>query len=620
MPPRDLATLLAAKLAEADGVAGAEIAGPGFLNIRVEAGAQGAVAAQVVEAGASYGTTRRWPARRFNVEFISANPTGPMHLGHTRWAVVGRRHRAGSWRPPAPRSPGSSTSTTAATRWTSSARRWRRSRWAGRCPRTATSATTSPTSRGEVVGGEPAHRRPARGRADGGVPRGGLQAAARRAAGAARRRSARTSTCGSPSGACTTGTRSPGASTSSATRATCTTPTARCGCGPPTSATTRTGCCVRSNGELTYFASDTAYYVDKRERGFDVCLYLLGADHHGYVGRLRAMAACTGDDPSVTLEVLIGQLVKILRGGEEIRLSKRAGTIVTLQELVEMIGVDSLRYTLAALPRGLPADPRRRGDHPAGLGQPGLLRAVRPRPAVRDAAQRRRPRADAAAGRRVRPRAARAREGGRAAARAGRVPAGHRHRRAAPRAAPGGPLPGGHRVEVPPVLRRLPGAAHGRGGAGADPRRPAAAGRGDPDGRSPTACGCSGSPRRSGCNGARARGRLGARRRVLPRAGLAASPRGRQRPGPAAVVLDGPQDRRRRPRGRRRRPARRWSPSTARRPTSWTRRTSGRAPGRSARRSPATTSTTRARPSCARRSRAGSRRRGCASTCARPAS
>jgi arginyl-tRNA synthetase len=111
---------------------------------------------------------------------------------------------------------------------------------------------------------------------------------------------------------------------------------------------------VRSDGELTYFASDTAYYVDKRERGFDVCLYLLGADHHGYVGRLKAMAACTGDDPDRTLEVLIGQLVKILRGGEEIRLSKRAGTIVTLQELVEMIGVDSLRYTLSRYPSDSP--------------------------------------------------------------------------------------------------------------------------------------------------------------------------------------------------------------------------------------------------------------------------
>jgi arginyl-tRNA synthetase len=110
----------------------------------------------------------------------------------------------------------------------------------------------------------------------------------------------------------------------------------------------------RSNGELTYFASDTAYYVDKRERGFDTCIYLLGADHHGYVNRLKAMAACAGDDPEVNIEVLIGQLVKILRGGEEVRLSKRAGTIVTLQELVELIGVDALRYSLARYPADSP--------------------------------------------------------------------------------------------------------------------------------------------------------------------------------------------------------------------------------------------------------------------------
>jgi arginyl-tRNA synthetase len=111
---------------------------------------------------------------------------------------------------------------------------------------------------------------------------------------------------------------------------------------------------VRSNGELTYFASDTAYYVDKRERGFDTCIYLLGADHHGYVGRLKAMAACAGDDPEANIEVLIGQLVKIMRGGEEVRLSKRAGQIVTLQELVDLIGVDPLRYSLARYPADSP--------------------------------------------------------------------------------------------------------------------------------------------------------------------------------------------------------------------------------------------------------------------------
>jgi len=111
---------------------------------------------------------------------------------------------------------------------------------------------------------------------------------------------------------------------------------------------------IKSDGELTYFASDTAYYLDKRGRGFEHCIYLLGADHHGYVGRLRAMAACVGDDPEQTLDVMIGQLVKIMRDGNEVRLSKRAGTIVTLQELTEEIGVDALRYSLARYPADSP--------------------------------------------------------------------------------------------------------------------------------------------------------------------------------------------------------------------------------------------------------------------------
>ena len=107
---------------------------------------------------------------------------------------------------------------------------------------------------------------------------------------------------------------------------------------------------VKSGGELTYFASDTAYYLDKRERGFDICIYMLGADHHGYVGRLKTTAACAGDDPEYNIEILIGQMVKIIEGGEELKLSKRAGTIITLEELVEKVGVDAARYTLIRYP------------------------------------------------------------------------------------------------------------------------------------------------------------------------------------------------------------------------------------------------------------------------------
>jgi arginyl-tRNA synthetase len=104
---------------------------------------------------------------------------------------------------------------------------------------------------------------------------------------------------------------------------------------------------VRGNGEKTYFAADCAYYINKRERGFDRCIYLLGADHHGYIGRLKAIAACAGDDPDSNIQVLIGQLVNLMRAGEPVRLSKRMGTLITLDELVDAVGVDAARYSLA---------------------------------------------------------------------------------------------------------------------------------------------------------------------------------------------------------------------------------------------------------------------------------
>jgi arginyl-tRNA synthetase len=104
---------------------------------------------------------------------------------------------------------------------------------------------------------------------------------------------------------------------------------------------------IKNDGEKTYFAADAAYYLNKRERGFQQCIYMLGADHHGYVQRLRAIAACAGDDPEQSIDVLIGQLVKIVENGQEMRLSKRAGNIITLEDLVEWVGVDAARYSLA---------------------------------------------------------------------------------------------------------------------------------------------------------------------------------------------------------------------------------------------------------------------------------
>jgi arginyl-tRNA synthetase len=352
VPPRELATALAERLGASDGIAAVEVAGPGFLNVRVEAGAQGVLAAEVVAAGASYGTTRTLAGTRFNVEFISANPTGPLHLGHTRWAVVGDAiarvlEAAGA---------------DVAREFYINDRGNQMDKFGaslealalgGSVPEDGYHGDYVHDLARRVVDEEP-------GILD--LPEPDRLVAFREAGyriqlaqqqeqlRAFRTEfdvwySERSLHDGDNVKRSLEELRDQGHLFDAD--------------GALWMRTTDYGddkdrVLVRSNGELTYFASDTAYYVDKRRRGFDVCLYLLGADHHGYVGRLKAMAACAGDDPEVNLEVLIGQLVKILRGGEEIRLSKRAGTLVTLQELVEMIGVDSLRYTLARYPTDSP--------------------------------------------------------------------------------------------------------------------------------------------------------------------------------------------------------------------------------------------------------------------------
>jgi arginyl-tRNA synthetase len=104
---------------------------------------------------------------------------------------------------------------------------------------------------------------------------------------------------------------------------------------------------MKSDGKGAYLSGDLAYYLDKRERGFDRCLIMLGADHHGYVGRMMAMCAAFGDEPGKNLEILIGQMVNLLRDGAPLRMSKRAGTVISQEDLVDAIGVDAARYALA---------------------------------------------------------------------------------------------------------------------------------------------------------------------------------------------------------------------------------------------------------------------------------
>ena len=351
LKPRDLAGLLAERLEKVDGIGAVDIAGPGFLNVTVAEGTQGRVAADIVVAGSEYGHTKTLAGQRINVEFISANPTGPLHLGHTRWAVVGDAiarvlAAAGA----------------EVTREFYINDRGNQMDLFGASIEAAALGEPIPEDgyQGDYIK-TLAERIVARQPDILDLPDDERRVAFREAGYELQLKEQQEqlekfhthfdvwfSERSLHEGDVAAGLeklRDQGHLFDAD--------------GALWMRTTDFGddkdrVLIRSNGELTYFASDTAYYVNKRERGFDRCIYLLGADHHGYVGRLKAMAACAGDDPDQTLEVLIGQMVKITKGGEEVRLSKRAGDIVTLDELVDEIGVSALRYSLARYPADSP--------------------------------------------------------------------------------------------------------------------------------------------------------------------------------------------------------------------------------------------------------------------------
>ncbi|CAN5625745.1 arginine--tRNA ligase [soil metagenome] len=347
-PPREIAQLLADRLLRVADVAAVDVAGPGFLNITVDAAAQGVLAGDVLAAGADYGNNGSLAGQRINVEFISANPTGPLHVGHTRWAALGDALARLL----------SAAGADVAREFYINDRGAQMDRFGASL---VAAAAGRPVPDDGYHGGyvtELAARIASEQPELADLPPD-EQLAAYREEGyrlqlAEQQRelehfrthfdvwySERTLHADDRVKHGIVQLRRQGHLYEAG--------------GALWMRTTDFGddkdrVLVRSNGEYTYFASDTAYYVDKRERGFDRCIYMLGADHHGYVRRLLAMAACAGDDPDKTIDVLIGQLVKVLRGGEELRLSKRAGTILGLGELVDITGVDALRYTLCRYP------------------------------------------------------------------------------------------------------------------------------------------------------------------------------------------------------------------------------------------------------------------------------
>ena len=349
--PREIATALQSALATEPNISKVDIAGPGFINFTLNRASQAELINVINQAGKSYGNGSTLAGKNFNVEFISANPTGPLHLGHTRWAAVGDvlariLGAAGA----------------NVTREFYINDRGVQMDLFGESVRAAALGNPIPEDgyQGEYIADIAKHLV----EQDAGIlelPEAEQKIQFRERAYqwqlADQKRVLETFNTHfdiwfserslHESGAVEHGLdqlkkkghvyQADGATWLRTTDF----------------GDDKDRVLLKADGSYTYFTSDTAYYINKRERGYDICIYLLGADHHGYVGRLKAVAQCNNDNPDM-VEVLIGQMVKIMKNGEEVKLSKRAGTIITLEDIVEEVGVDAARYTLLRYPTDSP--------------------------------------------------------------------------------------------------------------------------------------------------------------------------------------------------------------------------------------------------------------------------
>ncbi|MBD8205551.1 arginine--tRNA ligase [Microbacterium sp. CFBP 8790] len=343
--PREFAADIAAGLEAVDGIASVEVAGPGFINIRLDAAAAGALAKTIVDQGAAFGTNDSRADEIINLEFVSANPTGPIHLGGTRWAAAG-----------------DALARMLSAQGAQVTREYYFNDHGAQIDRFARSLVAAhqgdPTPEDGYGGayiGDIAQRVVEA--YDGDID--ALDAEAKQEAfrelgvnlmfgeikqslhefgvdfdvyfhendlhdsGAVERAVARLRELGHIFEA-------DGATWLRSTEF----------------GDDKDRVIIKSDGQPAYISGDLAYYLDKRERGFNRCIIMLGADHHGYVQRLMAMCAAFGDEPNVNLQVLIGQMVNLVRDGQPMRMSKRAGTVATLEDLVEIVGVDAARYAL----------------------------------------------------------------------------------------------------------------------------------------------------------------------------------------------------------------------------------------------------------------------------------
>ena len=334
------------------GISKVEIAGPGFINITLESASQGSVVIEILTAGKKYGQGQSLAGKKINLEFVSANPTGPIHLGHTRWAAVGD-------------SLGRVLSAAGAqvSREFYVNDRGNQMDLFGQSLRAAALGIDRPENgyHGEYIAdlaSEITKVNPEFTKLDEESSMVAFREAGYKLQLDLQREvlenfgthfdtwfSERSLYENNFFNHTLDKLKSNGHVYEEE--------------GAIWLRTTDFGddkdrVMIKSDGSFAYFASDSAYYISKRERGFNLCIYMLGADHHGYVGRIKAIAACAGDDPEKDIEALIGQMVKIIEGGQELKLSKRAGTIITLEELVEKVGIDAARYTLIRYPTDTP--------------------------------------------------------------------------------------------------------------------------------------------------------------------------------------------------------------------------------------------------------------------------
>ncbi|MCH9275914.1 arginine--tRNA ligase [Bifidobacterium amazonense] len=384
MKPHDLAELFAADLTAADGVKSVEVAGPGFINITLDSASAAAVVDQVLAAPAdaesgvsTFGRNTHLAGKTLNLEFVSANPTGPIHIGGTRWAATG-----------------DSMARVLEANGAKVVREYYFNDHGEQINRFAKSLVAAAHGEETPIDGykgayinEIADRVIAEAEADGvdvlALPRvdGGLDKD------------------GNPLGEGDSEQREEfrkravpmmfdeirksmkefrvnfdvwfhenSLYTDGEVDRAIEVLRERGDIYEKDGATwfesTKHGddkdrVILKSNGEFAYFAADIAYYWNKRHRATDpadVAIYMLGADHHGYIGRMMAMCAAFGDKPGENMQILIGQLVNVLKDGKAVRMSKRAGNVVTIDDLVEAIGVDASRYSLARTDYNSPVD------------------------------------------------------------------------------------------------------------------------------------------------------------------------------------------------------------------------------------------------------------------------